>query len=553
MKKHSFWFRRCLAAILCLVLTAALAGCGGDSGSKSLRVDLSGSIRTLDPQLSGTSLSQCILPNCMEGLLRRLPDGTLTEGVAQDYQITSGGLTYTFTLREDAAWSDGTPITADDFVFALQRVFRGDAGAAAAQELSAIRRGWRAYQGLTDSEGIGVSAPDSRTLVLSLTESDPLMLEHLTEPYAYPCNREYYESTHSRYGNSLDYMLFNGPFVISDWSSDTIKLTANAHYSGISTAQCPSVTCYLNRSRALDSFLSGETDFYTLDYATIAKLPTETTKLITFQNGMVDLIFNRAEDKLTASLELRRALCLSVEMPDFVENGRLPEHYEYTMSLAPAAAMVYDESYYELLRRGFQLGEVTYTSGGEPETVQDFRHSNQLGFTYSLSSAKAALLDSELTEVEGLSILIPQESDLIEFAGWLQRQWYDHLRIIVNLEAVPAEEYEARLQSGDYTIAIASYTAGSDPDTVFRAFLTGMAPVQFTSDRLQELLSMAKSAPNVSEAVRYYANAEALLLGEVVAMPLFSSSSYFAMGDGVDGILVSSDGRSIFFAGATRK
>lgn len=552
MKKHRFSIRRVLAAVLCLVLAGSLAACGGSSGSKALRVDLSGSLKTLDPQLSGTALSQCILPNCMEGLLRQLPDGTLTEGVATDYSVSANGLTYTFTLREDAVWSDGTALTADDFVFALQRVFRGDAGAVAAQELSAIRGGWSVYQGLAAEDTIGVNAAGSHTLVIDLAESDPLLLEHLTETYAFPCNREYYESTHSRYGNSLDYMLFNGPFVISGWSSDSIKLASNDHYVGVSTAQCPGVTCYLNRSDPLDAFLSGETDFYSLEYSSIAKLPTQTTKLITFQNGMVDLFFNSDGSKLTANRDLRRALCLSVEMPDFVENGRLPEHYEYTTSLAPAAAMVYNESYYELLHRGFLLGEVTYETGGEPETVQDFRHSNQLGFTYSLSNAKAALRDSELSEVEGLSILIREDSDLLEFAGWLQKQWYDHLRIIVNLEAVPAEEFNSRMQSGNYTIAIAGYTAGSSLDTVFRSFLTGSAPVSFPSERLQQLLEMAREAPNVSEAVRYYANAEALLMDETIVMPLFSSSSYFAMGDGVDGILVSSDGTNLFFAGATR-
>ena len=271
----------------------------------------------------------------------------------------------------------------------------------------------------------------------------------------------------------------------------------------------------------------------------------------------MELLLNEGEDRLTANPDLRRALCLSVEMLDYVENGRLPAHYEYTTSLAPSAAKVYSESYYDLLNKGFLLGEVTYTAknaAGETveETVSDFRHSNQLGFSYSLSRAKAALRDSELTEVTGLTILIEEDSDLLDFAGWLQKQWYDHLRIIVNLETVDSDTFRQRLSAGDYTLAIASYTAGTNLDSVYRGFLTGSAPVTLRSDRLTQLLELAIAAPNVSEAVRYYANAEALLLDEAIAMPLFTASSYFAMGEGVAGIEVSSDGGFLFLARATR-
>ena len=86
---------------------------------------------TLDPQYCSTALERCLLKNCMEGLLRRLPDGTMAEGCAENYSVSADGLRYTFTLRENLQWSDGEPLTAKDFVFAFQRIQQGSGSAAA--------------------------------------------------------------------------------------------------------------------------------------------------------------------------------------------------------------------------------------------------------------------------------------------------------------------------------------------------------------------------------------------------------------------------------------
>ena len=99
-----------LALALCMVLS--LAACGKSKVSGNIRVDLSGRVNTLDPQFCSTVPERCLLKNCMEGLLRRLPDGTMAEGCAENYSVGADGLRYTFTLRENLQWSDGEPLTA---------------------------------------------------------------------------------------------------------------------------------------------------------------------------------------------------------------------------------------------------------------------------------------------------------------------------------------------------------------------------------------------------------------------------------------------------------
>ena len=97
-----------LALALCLLFSCA--SCGKKNTATALRADLSGRVYTLDPQYCSTALERCLLKNCMEGLLRRLPDGTMAEGCAENYSVSADGLRYTFTLRENLQWSDGEPL-----------------------------------------------------------------------------------------------------------------------------------------------------------------------------------------------------------------------------------------------------------------------------------------------------------------------------------------------------------------------------------------------------------------------------------------------------------
>ena len=92
-----------LALALCLLFSCASCG----KKNTALRADLSGRVYTLDPQYCSTALERCLLKNCMEGLLRRLPDGTMAEGCAENYSVSADGLRYTFTLRENLQWSEG--------------------------------------------------------------------------------------------------------------------------------------------------------------------------------------------------------------------------------------------------------------------------------------------------------------------------------------------------------------------------------------------------------------------------------------------------------------
>ncbi len=209
-----------------------------------------------------------------------------------------------------------------------------------------------------------------------------------------------------------------------------------------------------------------------------------------------------------------------------------------------------DKSYTELTAQGFALGTVSYSDGS---SSTDFRRSNQLGIFYNARAAAAAMEQVKKLP-DGLTLLLPKGSALEGFCGWLQKQWLDHLGIVVNLAIVDADTYRSRLAKGDFTLALYSYTAGDELHTVFRHYGTGGgAPVQCDDPHYGELIDMASAVRERSEAARLFANAEAMLADQFIAMPLFYTESYFAMAKGVSGIQSSADGTELFFATAKRE
>ena len=474
----------------------------------------------------------------------RLPDGTMAEGCAENYSVSADGLRYTFTLRENLQWSDGEPLTAKDFVFAFQRIQQGSGSAAAREQFAAI-----AGMAAGESGSLGVAAPDDRTVMITLSRTDPLLPEKLAEPEAFPCRKDFYTGTHARYGNTLENMIYNGPYTVKSWESAGLRLVPNSRYTGLTPAQNTGVIITLGRDNTMERFLEGLTDCCRVDSNTLGQLSGGKASLLTFRNGTVSLLLNQASPQL-AQEAMRQALCYSFPLAQYAQGGDLPDSYEYAGSIIPGAARLYDESYTDLTAKGFSLGSVTYPDGS---STSDFRRSDQLTITYNARAAAAAL--EQVKELpQGLTLLLPKGSALEGFCGWLQKQWLDHLGLVVNLAIVDADTYRSRLAKGDFTLALYSYTAGDELHTVFRHYGTGGgAPVQCADPHYGQLLDMASTSRNVNEAARLFANAEALLVDQFIVMPLFYTESYFAMAQDVTGLQASADGAELFFATAKRE
>lgn len=145
--------------------------------------------RQPDPQIAQESPERIAVTNLYRGLTRIDENGDAVLDCAESYTVSEDGLTYTFTLKEDLAYTKlkkhekEYPLTAADFVFGMERVFR--------EETNSPYR--ELFSNLKGAEGgtLGVSAPDERTVVYQLNAPDPAFLEKLAQPGAMPCNEEF--------------------------------------------------------------------------------------------------------------------------------------------------------------------------------------------------------------------------------------------------------------------------------------------------------------------------------------------------------------------------
>ncbi len=214
-----------------------LAACGGsgDGGSdaapaaegESIGVMLYTNVMSLDTDLATDGDSFEVIADCIDGLMQMDADGAAIPALAESTDISEDGCTWTFHLR-DAKWSNGTPVTANDFVFAWRRICK-NAGEYAymMSDIGQIKGAAAIVNGEeADETTLAVSATDDKTLVVELEVPVPYFDSLMYFPTFYPINEEFYNSLDDgAYGTSPDTFLSCGAFVLSDYLPGTANLS----------------------------------------------------------------------------------------------------------------------------------------------------------------------------------------------------------------------------------------------------------------------------------------------------------------------------------------
>jgi oligopeptide transport system substrate-binding protein len=213
-----------------LSLVSCSAGEDPAADPSVLHRGLSSDPESLDPHKARSVQAADILRDIGEGLLAYSASGELIPGVAESWQISEDGQTYTFTLRDAARWSNGDPVTAEDFVFGLRRLVDPATAAFYGQMLGEIVNAREILAGDKAPAELGVEAEDDRTLVIRLGKPVPYLLSLLTHPSAFPVHRgaiEEHGDAFARPGR----LVSNGAYKLSGWEPGAvIKLGRNPYY-----------------------------------------------------------------------------------------------------------------------------------------------------------------------------------------------------------------------------------------------------------------------------------------------------------------------------------
>ncbi|WP_052356849.1 ABC transporter substrate-binding protein [[Clostridium] dakarense] len=200
-----------------------------DKPEKVLNIDITSDIPTMDPSKATDVSSFTVMNNTMEGLTRIDKDGKVEPGVAESWEVSEDGLTWTFKLRKDSKWSNGEPVTAKDFEYSWKRTLNPET----ASEYGYIMNDIAGAPEATDkgSEGVGVKAVDDHTLEVKLNRKVSYFPELVSFQVFYPQNQKFVEAQGEKYGTTAETQLYNGPFTLTSWKvEDQYTMTKNPGY-----------------------------------------------------------------------------------------------------------------------------------------------------------------------------------------------------------------------------------------------------------------------------------------------------------------------------------
>lgn len=326
------WKRISLGAVT-LVSAAVLTACGGGSSTTSSSKDeinwyLPTEISTLDISKVTDTYSSIAIGNSGSNLLRRDKNGDLQPDLAaKDIEVSDDGLTYTATLRDNLKWSDGSDLTAEDFVYTWQRIVDPKTASEYAYLVSDahVLNAEEVINGTKSVDELGVKA-DGNKVIFTLSSPSPQFMSLLSFTNFMPQSKAFVEKTGDDYGTSSDKALYSGPYTVKDWNgtNGTFTLVKNKYYwdvkdvknekVNIQTIKKPDTAVQMYKDGQLDTAsISGTEAIYNANKSNkdVVDVPEATTAYLVYnQSGSVKALTNT---------KIRQALNLATDREGIVK------------------------------------------------------------------------------------------------------------------------------------------------------------------------------------------------------------------------------------------
>ena len=538
--------KRILSTLLAVIMLLSLASCSEQGVNKNFSYALDKSPQTLDPQYSGTTNALLVLNNIYEGLVRLDSDGEIIPGIAESWEVSPDGLTYTFKLKEGTRWKcpnviknvygeefynrfeNEVRVNAHDFVFAMQRAISPQTGSPMAHRLFAIANATEIYSGQADVSTLGVSAPDDHTLVVNLEEPCEDMLERFSEAVFMPCNEEFFNATGGRYGLAQRYILCNGPFYVSSWdSTSALTIRKNSEYVYVDSVIPATVTFTFESD---SSALANRIENGTLSAAFLppdCEIPKDAVVVKENSNTVFGMAFN-CSDSLLSNENIRKALCSSIDRSLFpadetngtAQNGFVPES-------CSAGSLNYR------LAVGSQTAELAFDKTAAAEMWQ--KGLEELGVSKG-----------------SITVICPERLDSAvrrQIQIWQQLMG---VSVAVKTETKTPEEIQSAVNKGEFQIALTSVESNYDSAVDFIADFRGGGVFRFDSTEFDLVVDKLLQVEGDSDLLGGCFTAEHYILQSGIFFPLYSRSSRFVTIEDVEGISIADSENTVSFISAKR-
>ena len=537
--------KRIILATLALAGAMALSGCGGSKSAskngKILTIEEGPDVETIDPALNQSADGANYITMISDNLLRIDKDGKVAPSMAEKYEVSDDGLTWTFHLRDGLKWSDGSDFKAGDFVYSWQRMVDPEVAAPYAETMLGMVEGYKDAIGNPDADGnttttpdrtkLKVEAPDDKTLVVHMSHPTPYFDRLATFAALSPVKKDVVEANPD--GWSLDPKTYvsTGPFKLTEWKQGShILVTKNEYYWNKDAVKLDGIKCLLmqDQNAAFSAYESGEAsmikDYPVQEVTTMQKRPDykSSPKL-----GISYIDVNNDLDEFKDP-KVREALALALDrkyMADTITAG----------INSPATGFIPD-------------GVVDWDGSAWADNITDksvyFDNDN---FDANLAKAKELLKEAGHENGAGLPTMSYTTNDAgfnKKVAEYLQQAWKE-LGINVEVNIVEWKSFIPQRRSGNYQIARDGWVMDyNDPSNLLEcAYSTnGNNSSRYKNPEYDALLDKAANETDAKTRFGYLHQAEELLLKDTGVIPLMYQNETYLQKDNIKDSFYTSDG-----------
>lgn len=516
--------RRALSVISAVVsvffITTLFAGftMSSKASTQALVYNLSSEPKSIDVSLNNASDGSKVIYACFENLVTIDPSNNLKPGVAKSWDVSKDGLTYTFHLRNNAKWTDGKQVTANDFYYSWTRLLNPKTAADYSYQAFYLKNAQKYYQGKAKIEDVGVKVVDPLTLKVTLEAPTPYFLKLLAYASFAPLRKDIVEGN-STWATKAETYVSNGPFKLTAWNhKDKLVFVKNPNYWNASAVKLNNLTFVevTDTTIALQAWEKGDID-------ALDSVPTtETPRLISEKKIAISpaystyyLEFNTKRYPMS-NVKFRQALSMVIDRQGIVT---------------------------AITKAGQKPASALVPFGSTEPNGKDFRSAKSyptLPASPNVAKAKQLLAESKV-DLSKLNItyLYNSESDgHRKIAEAIQQMWKG-IGVNVKLANQEFAVFQATKTAGNFDIARGGWNGDYlDPMTFLDMWTTGNGQnnPKYSNLRYDGLIAAAKKEVNLTKRMGYIHGAEDAIMNDLPIIPLYFYVNVLAVGPKVGGV-----------------
>ncbi len=469
-----------------------------------------------DPQLAEDVSGGELIRDLFEGLMNQDAEGNLEPGVATGYTVSDDKLTYTFTLRDNAKWSNGDPVVAGDFVYAWRRA--ADPATASEYawfiELMSLENASAVVAGEMPTDALGVRAEDDHTLIVTLSEPLPYFPQMTTHFTTFPTHQATIEA-HGDQWTRPENIVSNGAYVLTEHipAERSVRERNPMYWDNENTIIEKVVALVINdENQALTRYLAGEIDRTEVPAGQYPRLheeyPTEALSFPLLCSYYFNVNLTDSGPEALRDVRVRQALSLAIDRDVIVENvlagGQVPAytltHWAtagFEVPEVAAATMTQEE---RNAAAQALLAEAGYGAGGTPLSLE---------ILYNTSEAHQKIAVS------------------------IGQMWKTTLGVDTTLANQEWQTFLEARGNQNYELARAGWCGDYNEASTFIDIVTtgsGYNDSKFSSPELDALMAQAKTS---DDPLPLYTQAEQIIATELPVLPIYHYASVFMLNDAI--------------------